>query len=304
MARIACTTMDGGGNVSVFRGLRDELAARGHDVRLTVGPWGGDVDLDGDVVVVDFMLRGDVHDAVASAGVPTVALVHTLWSFVPRFDGGMYPKGFLDQLARFDRIVVCTLPELDGSSGVPGNVRFVGPPAEVTVDEPWTPPAGPVVVVSLGTTDMGEGPTVQKVLDACAGIDAHVVATVGSHLDPSSFRVPANAEVVPLRPHATLLPHADLFVGHAGHGGIMAALRHGVPIVCVPLDRDQPANASRVAAVGAGVTVDTGAPLAALRGTIDAAMRDEGLRANARRLAADIAALDGAPADAVEALLS
>ena len=143
MARIACTTMDGGGNVSVFRGLRDELAARGHDVRLTVGPWGGDVDLEGDVVVV----------------------------------------------------------------------------------------------------------------------------------------------------------------GHAGHGGIMATLRHGVPMVCIPLDRDQPANASRVAAVGAGVTVDTGAPIAAFRGTIDAAMRDEGLRANARRLSVDIAALDGAPADAVASLL-
>jgi MGT family glycosyltransferase len=303
MARIACTTMDGGGNVSVFRGLRDELVARGHDVRLTVGPWGGDVDLDGDVVIVDFMLRGDVHDAVAAAEVPTVALVHTLWAFAPSFDGGMFPAGFLDQLARFDRILVCTLPELDGSSEVPDNVRFVGPPFEAAAVEPWTPPAGPLVVVSMGTTDMGEGPVLQKVLDACAGIEAHVIATVGAHLDPSSFAVPANAEVVPLRPHAGLLPPADLFVGHAGHGGIMAALRHGVPIVCVPLSRDQPTNAARVAAVGAGVTVDTGAPLAALRGTIDAALRDGELRANAARLAADIAALDGAPADAVESLL-
>jgi len=109
--------------------------------------------------------------------------------------------------------------------------------------------------------------------------------------------------VTPLRAHATLLPHADLFVGHAGHGGLMAALAHGLPIVCIPLDRDQPHNASRIAAVGAGVIVDTGAPIAAHRGAIAAALVDERLRSAAQRLSASIAALEGAPADAVEALL-
>ena len=302
MARVACTTMDGGGNVSVFRGLRDQLVARGHDVDLTVGPWGGDVDLDGDVVIVDFMLRGDVHDAVAGFDGPTVALVHTLWSFVPGFDGGMYPVGFLDQLARFDRALVCTLPELDGAASVPDNVRYVGPPFEAPAAAPS--PASPAeIVVSLGTTDMREGDVVQKVLDACAGIDGRAHVTVGPHLDPATFRVPGNAVVTPLVPHSTLLPHAEVFVGHAGHGGIMAALAHGVPIVCIPLDRDQPHNAARVSAVGAGVIVDTGAPLAAFRGTIDAARRDAGLRAGAERLSREIAALDGEPADAIEELL-
>jgi len=303
MAAIAMTTMDGGGNVSVFRGLRDQLVARGHEVRLTVGPWGGDPDLDGDVVIVDLMLRRDVHDAVASAGVPTVALVHTMWSFVPSFEGTMFPAGYLDQLARFDRCLVFSIPELDGSTAVPDNVRFVGPAFEAVDDEPWSAPPPPVVVVSLGTTDMGEGPVLQKVLDACSGLDAQVVATVGPHLDPASFRAPDNAVVMPLRPHATLLPHAALFVGHAGHGGIMAALAHGVPIASIPLDRDQPHNASRVASVGAGVTIDPSAPTSAFRGAIDAALRDPALRDAAQRLAASVATLDGRPADEVEGLL-
>jgi UDP:flavonoid glycosyltransferase YjiC (YdhE family) len=270
---------------------------------LTVGPWGGPPQLDGDVVIVDVMLRADVHDAVAGFDGPTVALVHTLWSFVPSFEGTMFPPGYLDQLARFDRQLVFSLPELEGGVSLPDNVRHVGPAFELVDDEPWTPPPGPVVVVNLGTTDMGERPILQKVLDACAGLDVRVVATVGPHLDPSSFSVPPNAVVTPLRPHATLLPHADLFVGHAGHGGIMAALAHGVPMVLVPLDRDQPHNASRASAAGAAVIVDTGAPLPAYAGTIDAALRTPSLRDAAARLSQSIAALDGAPADEVESLL-
>lgn len=303
MARIACTTWNGGGNVSVFRGLRQQLEARGHDVRLTVAGWGAAPDLDADVVVVDFMSSAEVLDAVAASPAPSVGLVHTLWSFVPRLEGSMMPAGFLDQLGRLDRLLVCTIPELDGSASLSEGVHFVGPALERVDDEPWTPPASPLVVVSLGTTDMGEGPVLQKVLDACAGLDVRVVATVGDHLDPTSFAVPPNAVVTPLRAHATLLPHADLFVGHAGHGGLMAALAHGLPIVCIPLDRDQPHNASRIAAVGAGVIVDTGAPIAAHRGAIAAALVDERLRSAAQRLSASIAALEGAPADAVEALL-
>lgn len=303
MARIACTTMDGGGNVGVFRGLRDRLAARGHDVRLTVGPWGGAPDLDGDVVIVDFMLRGDLLESVSGAGVPVVALVHTLWSFVPSFDGGVFPAGFLDQLAALDRALVFSIPELDGAAVLPANVRHVGPALEEVDDLAWSPPPAPVVVANLGTTDMGEGPVLQKLLDACAGLDVRVVATVGDHLDPATFQVPPNAVVTPLRPHSTLLPHADVFVGHAGHGGIIAALAHGLPVVCIPLDRDQPHNARRVAATGAGVVIDTGAPLAAFRGTVDAALRDQGLRAAAQRLARVIEGHRGRPEAEVEALL-
>jgi UDP:flavonoid glycosyltransferase YjiC (YdhE family) len=45
-------------------------------------------------------------------------------------------------------------------------------------------------------------------------------------------------------------------VTHAGHGTVMAALAYGVPLVCIPLGRDQYYVAGRVAAVGAGLVVD------------------------------------------------
>jgi UDP:flavonoid glycosyltransferase YjiC (YdhE family) len=83
-------------------------------------------------------------------------------------------------------------------------------------------------------------------------------------------RVPPNAQLLPLTRHAALLPHADLFIGHAGHGGIMAAMAFGVPMVCVPLDRDQPSNAARVEAVGAGRTVAKDADPATMASVFEA----------------------------------
>ena len=46
-------------------------------------------------------------------------------------------------------------------------------------------------------------------------------------------------------------------VCHGGAGTTMAALTRGLPTVVVPLFADQMHNASRVAATGAGLVVDT-----------------------------------------------
>jgi UDP-N-acetylglucosamine:LPS N-acetylglucosamine transferase len=41
-------------------------------------------------------------------------------------------------------------------------------------------------------------------------------------------------------------------VTHAGLGSVVAALAHGVPMVCLPLTREQPENAQAVVRLGAG----------------------------------------------------
>ncbi len=51
---------------------------------------------------------------------------------------------------------------------------------------------------------------------------------------------------------------------HGGLGSIGAALTFGVPIVCVPEDRDQPVNAAMVARLGVGQSLDTDASPAAI----------------------------------------
>jgi UDP:flavonoid glycosyltransferase YjiC (YdhE family) len=88
-----------------------------------------------------------------------------------------------------------------------------------------------------------------------------------------------NVVVTDYASHAALLPLADVVIAHAGLGTIAAALDAGVPLVCTPFDRDQPLNAARVAALGAGVTVDGD-----LGAAIERVLGDASFRAAAREI--------------------
>jgi MGT family glycosyltransferase len=303
VARIACTTWDGGGNVAVFRALGERLRARGHDVALQVD-FRSTPALDGDVLLVDHMMPIDGLEAVLASGVPSATVVHTLWSFVPSLEGTFAPVGYLDVLARFERNLVFTVAELDGVAHPEASVRWVGPVLEPEgPDAGWNPPARSLVVVAMGTTDMGEAPVVQRILDALADEQVDVVLTAGDHLDRRALRVPANAEVRGFTRHSALLPHADAFIGHGGHGGIMAALAFGVPMVLVPLDRDQPHNASRAEAIGVARVVGKDAPASAIADAVGAVRTGTRERSRAIELANAVAGYGDAAVAEVEALL-
>jgi UDP:flavonoid glycosyltransferase YjiC (YdhE family) len=98
-----------------------------------------------------------------------------------------------------------------------------------------------------------------------------------------------------------LLPRASLVVTHAGLGTVMAALAHGVPLLCMPLGRDQFFNASRVEAIGAGRAIGADAGVEAIAAAVRALLHDEAAQAAARRFATVIAGYGGAAA-AVEQL--
>jgi hypothetical protein len=80
------------------------------------------------------------------------------------------------------------------------------------------------------------------------------------------------------------------------------ALAEGVPLVCIPDQRDQPDNAARVVACGAGVR-KRASPVR-LREAIAAALEDPALERGARAMAQALARSNGAleVADAVEAI--
>jgi UDP:flavonoid glycosyltransferase YjiC (YdhE family) len=300
--RVACTTWAGGGNVVVFEALADRLRARGHDVALLVDHRAPPL-VDGDVLLVDHMSSAATFDAVRASGRPVGALVHTLWSFVPALEGTFAPAGYLDVLRSLDRLLLCTVESFDRAGDVPANATYVGPVlAPEGPDAGWNPPARSLVVVSMGTTDLGEAPVLQRILDALATLPVVVVATVAPHIGRRALRLPANARRLPLTRHAALLPHADLFIGHGGHGGIMAAMAFGVPMVCVPLDRDQPANAARVEAVGAGRSVAKDADPATMASVFEAVRTGSREREGAMAMANAVAAYGNAAVDAVESL--
>lgn len=285
-----------------------------------------------DLVVSDFMLPGALCGAEASYR-PSVVLVHTLYAANLDGTGGLLPMqmaatvdgtaavrtelglppvatfgGLLDRAAT---VLVTSPEELDVPLAVrPSNVRYVGPALEGPGrDAGWRPPGvddgRPLVVVGLGTTPMDEGPALQRVLTALGGAPVRIIATVGDHLDPGDFAVPDNVHLGGYVRHAAVLPWASAVVSHAGLGTVLAALAHGLPLVCLPLGREQPHNAAAVERVGAGAALDPMASPADIRAAVVRAVDDLELRAGAARMALRIDELttSGAAEAEIERLL-
>ena len=115
---------------------------------------------------------------------------------------------------------------------------------------------------------MNQSALLQRLCDACGQLDVEALVTTGPSLDSGTLTTAANVTAVDFVDHADVLPHTDLVVTHAGLGTVMAALAHGVPMLCTPLGRDQGFNAARVAELGLGMTLDPDAATDELREAI------------------------------------
>jgi MGT family glycosyltransferase len=204
-----------------------------------------------------------------------------------------------DQLIGVEAICVMTAPELDFTSRavLPANVHYVGPAFEPYARE-WTSPwpetnRDPLIVLSFSTSYMDQQALAQRALDAVAGLPVRVLLIAGPALDTRALRLPANARAAAYVPHRTVFPHAALVVTHAGWQTVNAALADGVPLVWVPDGRDQPDNAARVVACGAGVRVRKNASPGKLRRVIARALNDAALKRGAEKMA-DALAAEGA----------
>lgn len=141
----------------------------------------------------------------------------------------------------------------------PSNVRYIGP---VLDDPSWADElrfegykedARPLVIVSLSSTFQNQKDVLTRIIDAFTGLDAIGIVTLGPAMKDEEFEAPSNVHLISSAPHNQLFPLADAVVTHAGHGTVMRALSHGLPVVCLPMGRDQLDNASLVAHHGAGI---------------------------------------------------
>jgi MGT family glycosyltransferase len=187
----------------------------------------------------------------------------------------------------------------------PGNVRLVGP-----CD--WEPPAEPpgwldqvempIVLVTTSSEFQDDGRLVRCALEALAGDQFHVVATLPSG-DPTRFDAPANSRVLSFAPHAPILDRAACAITHGGMGATQKALARGVPACVVPFGRDQLEVARRVEVARAGTRLPAKrlSPKRLRAAVKDAIRREEG----ARRIAEGYRTAGGplAAADALEALI-
>jgi MGT family glycosyltransferase len=188
-------------------------------------------------------------------------------------------------------------------------VRVVGP----RLDDPawvgdWTPPAGddPLVLVGMSSTYMDHADVLQRVTTALGRLRVRGVVTTGPSIPVEAIEAPANVTVVERAPHREVLRHASAVVTHAGHGTVIKALAAGVPVVALPLGRDQLDNAARVAHHGAGLRLKPNAKPDAIAKALRRVLDDPAFAANAERLAAAIAAetAEDRAAQELEALAS
>jgi zeaxanthin glucosyltransferase len=206
-------------------------------------------------------------------------------------------------------LVIAFISELLAGAGLPG-YRFpghwalVGPATGTRSGGPdfpwdWLDPARPHVLITVGT--MAEANAVDptqfytravRALDELGdGVQGIIIAPDGEVPDP-----PPHVLTRPRVPLLDLLPRLDAVVCHGGQNTVCEALSFGVPLVIAPLTRDQPINASRVAALGAGLRASfsrvTPGQLAAAVTTL---LTDPSYRAAAGRVADSFAAAGGAP---------
>jgi UDP:flavonoid glycosyltransferase YjiC (YdhE family) len=293
-----------GGRFRAFSALGDYDHGRSFEDQLDligaaiVGREVGDdlLAVEADVVVVDANLAGALA-AAETLSVPTAVLLHSMWAtFTDVWFAELWPHlaaavnetrnsygldgvdGWPEVFAAHDRLVSVVPPALDAPSSVPAppslrHAGFLVPRPAPSIDDAVTYPTGddPTVLVSLGTTSQGQAAQLAHAVDVLSTMAVRaVVTTAGQGGGLSSTD---NVVVVDYVPHAALLPSTDVVVCHAGLGTVAAALDTGVPLVCLPIDRDQPLNAARVAAVGAGGTVDGD-----LRASVERVLGDESMR--------------------------
>jgi MGT family glycosyltransferase len=225
---------------------------------------------------------------------------------------GLAPLGRLhEQYERADRLLVLTSAAFDfPMAKPPANLRYVGEPMEDEGVTAWTPPwpaddKRPLVLVSLSTLSQNQGRVLKRILLALREMPVKALVTLGPALDAADFEAPANVVMEAFVPHEAVLSHVDVMVSQCGRGSTTKALRFGVPLICIPLRADQPDNAARVVARGAGVSLARGATAEEIGSAIAQVLAEPSYRANARAFGESLV-VDGAAnlADELEALAS
>ncbi|MBB5155088.1 macrolide family glycosyltransferase [Saccharopolyspora phatthalungensis] len=192
---------------------------------------------------------------------------------------------------------------------VADSFTFVGPMlTERAFQGDWqAPDSRPVLVISLGSAYNNRVEFYRKCLRAFAGLHWHVVMAVGRSTDPAELgALPVNFEVRQWIPQLRVLSQASAFITHAGMGGTMEGLFHGVPLIAVPQATEQFMNAARIEELDLGTQVncETVTP-AQLRAALEKVTTSDVIRARLREMRQEIQESGGLgrAAEIIESLL-
>ena len=210
-----------------------------------------------------------------------------------RAEHGLEPlEHVLDQGRSVDRILVLTSRAFDLLGPLPPTVKHVGPRlADVAWAGDWSAPPGtePLVLVALSSDFQDQEDLLRRIVAAVGALPVRAVVTTGVGVDPDTIDAPANVQVVRAAPHSAILREAALVITHCGHGITIKSLAAGVPLVCLPMGRDQHDVAVRVVHAGAGVRLEHSASPAEIGAAAGEVLADGSYRRAAERIAAVIA---------------
>ena len=257
-----------------------------------------------DAIAVDYWLFGALA-AAERAGVPTVVLRHTCYGQhawwndgLPQLNSvrtsiGLPPiRDVFEQYRHADRELVLTSRSFDFAitePELPANVLHVGPQLEASNGARAADRDRPLVLVSLSTSYQAQEDVLRRIVEALSTLPVDALVTTGSAVALGQS-LPANVEAVPWVPHCEAMPRATLVITHGGLGTVMAALAHGVPLLCLPMGRDQDGNAARVGHLGAGLELTRHATPTEIADAVRTALADPSLTRGAQRIGKEIRA--------------
>ncbi len=130
-------------------------------------------------------------------------------------------------------------------------------------EEPFASPAlegRPLVYAAMGSQAWLLGnrlePLYRTLIDATRDQPWHLLIAVGAYLDAGRLDpLPPNVTVVVRTPQLAVLRHASLFLTHGGLNSVKESISAGVPMIVMPMGRDQPGNGARVEFHGLGRAV-------------------------------------------------
>jgi MGT family glycosyltransferase len=237
---------------------------------------------------------------------------------VPRLNAVLRSNGrqpiqrFSELLDRCSRVLLMTSPSFDFTvPRLPDNVRYVGP----ILDDPhWAAEVvwrrtgtEPLVLVATSSVYQNQVDLLQRVARALGQLPVRGLLTTGPAVEPKRIDAPPNVEVLSAAPHRQVLAEASAVVTHAGHGSVLKTLAAGVPLVCMPMGRDQKDNTVRVLRLGAGVRISKSSPSGRIAAAVSEILGDPRYASAARRFA-DVLAREAttlpSAADEAEGLLS
>jgi len=197
----------------------------------------------------------------------------------------------MDLFDRADRLLLAISKSFDFEADfLPDNLRYVGPLLDVPAwSKPWHAPwpsqsDRPRVLVSCSTGAQGQRDLMQRAIDALGTLEIDAVATTGPNLNIADLDPPSNVHLLQSAPHDAVMKDVSLVISQGGHGTVSRALMNGLPQLILAGGRDQPDNAARVAAKGAGLKLSSTASREEIAAAVEKLIKEPHFGAAARRV--------------------